>query len=248
MNRSRDRSSSSPPSSGAEDAGEGTVLPSLPKRALQVFVAPGELFDRLRERPVWLDAMVLVAALSVAYTLLIPEEMLREAMMQQAPEGAGSEQVDQMTGWLSWFRIIAAVVGPLFGAAVVAGVSHLVFTLVLGGRSTYRQLFSAAAHMMLVPTVGTLLTLPLILSTGDMQTSLSLHLLVPGLETGSYAFRLLRGLNVFGLAGATVMGIAVGRLYRDRSTGAAVSVMVALYVAFVAVGALMGGMGAAGAA
>ncbi|MDP2498312.1 MAG: Yip1 family protein [Candidatus Palauibacterales bacterium] len=229
-------------SSGA-DRGEGeSDLPGLSKRAVQVFVSPGELFDRLRENPVWLDAMLLVVALSVAYTLLIPEDLLREAMMQQAPEGADPEQMEQMTGWMSWFRIVAAVVGPFFGAAVVAGVAHLVFTLVLGGRSTYRQLFSATAHMMLVPTVGTLVTLPLILSTGDVQTTLSLHLLFPALETGTFAFRLLRGLNVFGLAGAGIMGVAVSRLYDNRSPGSAVSVMIVIYVVYVALGAVMGGM------
>lgn len=231
--------------SGA-DSGDGEPgLPGLPKRAVQVFVAPGELFDRLREDPVWLDVMLLVVGLSVAYTLLIPEELLREAMMQQAPEGAGAEQVEQMAGWMSWFRIVAAVIGPVIGAAVVAGVAHLVFTLVLGGRSTYRQLFSATAHMMLVPTVGTLVTLPLIISTGDMQTTLSLHLLFPGLESGSFAFRLLRGLNVFGLAGAGIMGVAVSRLYDNRSPGSAVSVMIVIYAVYVAAGALMGGVGPA---
>lgn len=228
--------------SGADSGGGDSGLPPLPKRAVQVFVAPGELFDRLREDPVWLDVMILVVALSVAYTLLLPEELLREAMMQQAPEGADPGQMEQMAGWMSWFRIVAAVVGPLFGAAVVAGVAHLVFTLVLGGRSTYRQLFSATAHMMLVPTVGTLVTLPLILSTGDMQTTLSFHLLFPGLETGTFAFRLLRGLNVFGLAGAAIMGVAVSRLYDNRSLGPAISVMIVIYVGYVALGALMGGM------
>ena len=235
-----DESATASPS-GA-DGGGNSGLPPLPKRAVQVFVAPGELFDRLREEPVWLDVMLLVVALSVAYTLLIPEELLREAMMQQAPEGADPAQMEQMAGWMSWFRIVAAVIGPLFGAAVVAGVAHLIFTLVLGGRSTYRQLFSATAHMMLVPTVGTLVTLPLILSTGDMQTTLSFHLLFPGLETGTFAFRLLRGLNVFGLAGAAVMGVAVSRLYDDRPLGSAISVMIVIYVVYVALGALMGGM------
>lgn len=231
----------STPSPRAEgDAADREELPSLPGRALQVFVAPGALFDRLRENPAWVDVMALVAALSLASTLLIPEELVREAMMQQAPEGTDAEQVEQFTGFVRWTGMISAVVGPLFVAAVVAGVTHLVFTLVLGGRRTYRQVFSAASHMMLVPTVGTLVTVPLILSTGDVQTSLALHLLAPGIDTGTYAFRLLRGLNVFGLAGASIMGVAVGRLYRSRSTVPAVGLMLALYVALKAAMAVVG--------
>ncbi len=231
----------STPSPRAEgDAADREELPSLPGRALQVFVAPGALFDRLRENPAWVDVMALVAALSLASTLLIPEELVREAMMQQAPEGTDAEQVEQFTGFVRWTGMISAVIGPLFVAAVVAGIAHLAFTLVLGGRCTYRQLFSAASHMMLVPTVGTLVTVPLILSTGDVQTSLALHLLAPGIDTGTYAFRLLRGLNVFGLAGAAIMGVAVGRLYRSRSTGSAVALMLALYVALKAAMAVVG--------
>ena len=244
MNPSPDPHSPSPAAADAGSADREPELPGLPKRALQVFVAPGELFERLRERPVWLDAMILVVALSLAYTLLLPQELLREAMVRQAPEGADTAQLEQVAGWMRW---IGAVLGPLIGAAVVAGVCHLVFTLVLGGRSTYRQLFSATAHMMLVPTAGTLLTLPLIISTGDLQTTLGMHLLVPGIDTGTFAFRFLRGLNVFGIAGATVMGVAVGELYDDRSTGSGITVMLVLYVVFVALGALMGGMGPAGA-
>lgn len=234
----------STPTPDAEgDAADREELPSLPGRALQVFVAPGALFDRLRENPAWVDVMVLVAALSLASTLLIPEELVREAMMQQAPEGTDVEQVEQFTGFVRWTGMISAVIGPLFVAAVVAGVTHLVFTLVLGGRCTYRQLFSAASHMMLVPTVGTLITVPLILSTGDVQTSLALHLLAPGIDTGTYAFRLLRGLSLFGLAGASIMGVAVGRLYRSRSTVSAAAVMLGLYVALKAAMAVVGAPG-----
>lgn len=230
-----------------ESEPDSPELPALPKRTLMTFVSPGALFDRLEEEPVWLDVMVLVAVLSLASTLLIPEELVREAMMQQAPEGAGAEQVEQMSGFIRTTGMVAAVIGPLFVAAVVAGASHLIFTLVLGGRCTYRKLFSAASHMMLVPTVGTLLTVPLILSTGDVQTTLAFHLLAPGLDAGSYLYRLLHGLNVFGLAGAAVMGVAVGRLYEKRSAGSATAVMLALYVALKAVMAIFAGPpGAAG--
>lgn len=224
-----------------ESEPEASELPALPKRAFMTFVSPGALFDRLEEEPVWLDVMVLVAALSLASTLLIPEELVREAMMQQAPEGTGPEQVDQMSGFIRTTGMVAAVIGPLFVAAVVAGASHLIFTLVLGGRCTYRKLFSAASHMMLVPTVGTLLTVPLILSTGDVQTTLAFHLLAPGLDDGSYLYRLLHGLNVFGLAGAAVMGVAVGRLYEKRSAGSATAVLLALYLVLKAVMAIFAG-------
>lgn len=235
---------SSEPDPPSDPAGEGTPeLPSLPTRVLQVLVSPGRLFERLAERPVWLDVMLVVAALSLAATLLIPEEMVREAMMQQARragEGADPQSVEEMAGVVRTAGIVASVVGPVVVAAVIAGVSYLIFSLVLGGRSTYRKLFSAAAHVMLIPSLGALVTVPLILSTGDPQTSLALHLLLPETGPESYLYRLLRGLNVFGLAAASVMGVAVGRLYRHRSTGSAVAILVCLYAALKAAMAIAG--------
>lgn len=234
-----------PPSKDAGEAGrngEESELPSLPSRILQLLVSPGELFEALEERPAWLDVLLVVTAISLATTLLVPEELVRETMMQQAPEGADAGAVDEMAGVVRTSGIVAAVVGPLFVTAVIAGATYLIFSLALGGRSgSYRKLFSAAAHVMLIPSVGALATVPLILATGDVQTSLALHLLVPEMGPETYLFRFLRGLNVFGLAGTAVMGVAVGTIYRDQSTRGAVAVLLCLYVALKAAMAIVGG-------
>lgn len=229
------------PPEGDSPEGEACEPPGLLPRLLRLLVAPRELFRALEERPVWLDVLVLVTAMSVATTLLIPEELVRQTMMQQAPEGADAGAVEEMAGFVRTAGIVAAVVGPLFAAAAIAGATYLVFSLLLGGRSTYEKLFSAAAHVMVIPSAGALLTVPLILATGDVQTSLALHLLTPDLGADSYLFRFLRGLNVFGLAGAGVMGVAVGTMYRERSSAGAATVLLGLYVALKAAMALAGG-------
>lgn len=229
-----------PPSAETREHEEDGA-PGLLARLLQLVVSPGELFEALEQRPTWLDVLLLVTAMSVATTLLIPEELVRETMMQQAPDGADAAAVEEMAGFIRTAGIVAAVVGPLFATAVIAGATYLVFSLVLGGRSTYERLFSAAAHVMVVPSAGALLTVPLILATGDVQTSLAFHLLAPGLSPESYLFRFLRGLNVFGLAGAGLMGVAAGTMYRERSAGGAAGILLCLYVALKAVMALAGG-------
>lgn len=223
---------------GGDDRGDP---PGLPSRAVRVFLAPGELFEALDRKPAWLDALLLATALSLATTLLIPEELVRETMLRQVPEGGDAAAAREMAGFVRTAGIVAAVVGPAIVTALIAAVTYLIFSLVLGGRSTYRKLFSAAAHVMLIPSLGALATVPLVLATGDVQTSLALHLLAPGLDAESYLFRFLRGLNVFGLAGTAAMGVAVGTLYEEHSTGTSAAVLLVLYVALKAALAIFGG-------
>lgn len=221
-------------------------LSSLPARFVKTFVAPGELFDELRERPVWIGALAVVAVAGLVSSLLIPESVLREAMMAQAGAGGGgelsTEQIDQMVTVGRWTGYIGSVVGPFILAAVIAGFLVFTFNVVLGGQATFRQLFSASAHALFIPMVGGLVTLPLILASGDLQTALALHLLVPGLEADTYSYRFLHGLNVFSLAAAGVLGVAVSRIYRNREAGSASLVIVGTYVAFKALTALFGGL------
>ena len=221
-------------------------LSSLPARFVKTFVAPGELFDELREQPVWIGALAVVAVAGLVSSLLIPESAIREAVMAQAGADGGAEvtaeQIDQMVTVGRWMGYIGSVLGPLILAAVITGFLMFTFNLVLGGQATFRQLFSVSSHALFIPTVGGLVTLPLILASGDLQTALALHLLVPGLESDTYSYRFLHGLNVFSLAAAGVLGVAVSRIYRNREAGSAALVIVGAYVAFKAVMALFGGM------
>lgn len=213
----------------------------LPRRLFQVFAAPAELFDRLRECPVWIDVLVLLVAASVASSFLIPEEAMRAMMEAQMPPDAGPEQVDQMMRFARGWSLVFAFVGTPIVVAAVAGFAILVFNVLLGGEATYRQLFSATAHAFVIYTAGALLALALLLGSGGGQlVTPSLHLLVPGLSEG-YLFRFLRGLNLFSLWSAIVLGIAVSRIYPKRSAGPAATLFLGAYVAIIALIALPGG-------
>lgn len=228
-----------PRAGGPDPSGDGGDLPGLHVRVARIFVSPGRLFDRLRERPVWLGALLVVVAAGLAWTWLVPEELLRQAILQQAPPDADPEMLDEMTRFARIGNAAASAVGPFFVATVVAGALFFVYNLALGGESTFRKLFSVTAHTLLIPAAGTLLTVPLVLATGDVETTLALHLLLPAAEEG-YLFRLLHGLNVFGLWAAVVLGIGVSRLYPGRGAGSSAATIAALYVALKAGLALLG--------
>lgn len=224
----------------SDGAGPDDELPNLAVRVVWLIVAPARLFDRLRDRPAWVDALLLAVAVSLAGALLLPEELIREAIRAQMPADAppeAAERAMRLGRLLGW---VGSVVGPALSAAAISGLLLFVYNVVLGDRATFRQLFSVSTHALLLPVIGGLLTLPLMLSTGDIQTSLALHLLVPGLDSGSYAHRFLRRLNVFGLWCAVLLAIGVSRVYPKRSAGAAAALLLGLYVGIKAGLALTG--------
>lgn len=220
---------------------EPRELPNLAVRAAQVFVSPARLFERLRERPVWIGAVVLMAAIGLASVLLIPEEILRRAMVEQAASEADADAMEGMMGFIRAITYVMAVLVPLLATLVVAGALALLYNLILGGEASFRQLLGVTSHSLLIWTVGGAIAAPLILATGDPEAGFTLDLLVPGLEGNGYAGRFLGSLNVFPIWTAGVLGIGVSRVYRARSAGRAASVLILLYVAVKAVQAMLGG-------
>lgn len=218
---------------------EAASLPSLPVRIVQAFVSPAALFDGLKEAPVWIGMMLVLVVVSVISSLLVPEEVMRQLVQANLPANAEQAQIDQAVAFARVWGRVMAVVGTPVTVAIIAGILVLVYNVILGGDGTFKQLFSATTHAFVVYTVGGLLVLALILSRGEM-TTLSLNLLIPGLEEG-FLFRLLRGINVFSLWTAAVLGIAVSRIYPKRSAGSAALLLILLYVLLAAVLAALGG-------
>lgn len=228
---------------GGAPAGE--PLPNLAVRAGQVFYAPGALFDRLRARPAWVGAVGLLVGLSLAATVLLPTELLVEAMQAGVPPDADPEAARSVEDFaestlFQVFRFGGAVVFPLLQALVLAGLVMFIFNLVLGGSASFEQALSASAHALIIYAVGSLLVVPLILQTGDPETLLALDLLVPGLDPEAFLGRFLGGLNVFALWSAAVLGVGVGQLYPARSAGSSAALLVGLYAAAKLLTALLG--------
>lgn len=227
----------SPPADAAAGAVErgDEALPSLPVRAVQVFAAPGRLFRRLRDDPAWAGVLAVVVVLALASVYLTPQELVEQAFRGQMGADATDADVERALSVARPLSYLSAVLGPILTTAALGGFLYFVYTLVLGGEGSFRQLFSVSAHAMLIPSVGGLVLLPLMIATGDPEVRLALHHLVPGLDPGGYLHALLRGLNVFGLWTAAVLGVGVATVYRGRSPAAPIALLIGAYVAVKAV-------------
>jgi membrane protein, antimicrobial resistance system len=216
-------------------------IPALPARLAQVVFSPGALFERLRERPVWLGALLTLVVLSVAANLLIPEELIRQLVMEQLPDNADPSSVETALRLAGILRLIGPIVFPPLLAVFLAAVVLLIYNLAAGGEASFAQSMSATSHVLFISTLGGLLTVPLMLAAGDAQVTLGLHLLVPGLDAEGFAYNFLHGLNFFGIWTAVVLGIAVSRIYPRRSAGSSMALFLSLYVVMKAAGAALFG-------
>lgn len=226
----------SEPEAGAVPEGRGLL-----SRLRDVFFAPGRLGDELREHPRWLTAALVGAGLVMLGTALIPpeiwESMMRTELLSQGqpiPEGGVP------TGNL--FRIFGTLGGGVAWfvfTALFAGVFFLIFGFLFGDDIRYRQALSMVAHANVIPSLGTLLTVPLKIAREDPQLTLSVGTFLQGVLSPGFGLFLARGLDLFAIWGWVVAGILLSRLDERRSPASAVVVVTVVGVCVVALLALV---------
>ena len=223
-----------------EATAENITIPALPVRICQVFMGPAALFDRLKERPVWIVAMAGLVLLGIAQYVLTPDSLRSAAIEAYLPEGANFEiriggsgttpsnaqETPDMGSSLP--GILGIVIATPVIIAIVAFLLLIAFNVVLGGEATYRQLYSAVTHGFYIPTLGGFVVLGLAF-LGSNEVILSPALLLPGLGDGYWA-RLLGMISVFAVWACVVLGIAVSRIYPGRSPVGATIYLLVLYL------------------
>jgi len=205
--------------------------PALGVRALQVVYAPGALFDRLRDRPLWGAALLLGAAAVVLSFLLVPAEVWEASFREQVlSSGRDLPEGFSFSGLARVFGTVAAGVFWFVWAFLLAGVLAFVFAFVLGDEARYAQYLSVVSHALLIAAAGALLTVPLKVAQGDPQLTLNLGAFAVGLDEGSYAARVLRLLDLFMLWSYAVMAVGISRLEPRRSWQSAAAFLLVVAV------------------
>jgi hypothetical protein len=226
-----------------EGPGAGTPAPqgkSFFARLIGVFVAPAATFDDVRERPGWWAPLIVIVVAYFVISLLIPESLIRETMESQmgARGEVTPEQIEAGMKFARIWRYVGAIVGPVLSVLVTGAILFLIFALLAGAEARFVHFFSLAAYASLIQTLGAVVTTPIAVAQGDLQTRLSFALLLPGLDDG-FAYALLNGITIFGLWTAVVMGIGASRISRTVSTGAAVGIVLGLYALWVVAAAAL---------
>jgi hypothetical protein len=206
----------------------------LPRRVLQTFVAPRELFQGFREDAPWLGPLLISAVVGMLVFLATPREVFVE-MMEGATTRRGKpvtitsdpETIAHYGRLLGMFSTL--VMEPIM-SFVVAGALALLFSVLLRGEGTYRQYLAVTTHASLVTSLGALAAIALATLRGGTLESVTPALLLPSALREGVAYRILSALDLFTLWALVVAGLGVSMVNRRRSWASAAGILVGIYL------------------
>ena len=213
-------------------------------RVVNIFIAPGKVFEFLMQKPFWVVPLAVVTlAITLQQGIIMSSQTGKEGMrqeIQKSPRAAqlSSEQVDQQISMMGWIIPISTFfVAPLI-TFMAAGLVYFIFSIVLGGEITYRHTLSAWTHVGFIGLVGIAVQTALVFIKGTIRPNTTLAAFLPFLEEDSFAYHFMQTFDLFVLWQLGVLAIGMGMLSRVGTKKAAI----ALYSTLAVVGLIIAGI------
>ena len=218
--------------------------PGLFARLIGVLFSPKETFAAIVAGPRWLAVMIVTLVMSsAAYYVILSSQDMQDAIVDQqvrAMESRGNVVSDQQIANIERFigylpvgyAVGIFVLGPLFGAAI-AGIVTGIFTTLMGGNGTFKQVFAVMNHAGFIPAISALFIAGMLAvgakPIGARPPGANLGVFLPMLEETSFLAVLLRSIDMFLLWWMVVLAIGLGVLYKRR-TGPIATTFIGLYI------------------
>jgi hypothetical protein len=205
----------------------------LGRRVLQTFLAPAELFRGSRGYAPWLGPLLLSTLVAVVAVLAIPDgayQMTEPPVNRRGRPVEITSDLDTIAHYGRMLGMLAALAMHPMIILAAAGVLALLFSVLLRGEGRYVQYLSIAAHASLIAALGTLTAAAVALLRGSEPRGITPALL-PLVPPGSFAYRLLEGLDVFTLWALLVAALGVSLVNRRLSFARAAAVLLGVYLA-----------------
>lgn len=217
----------------------------LPRRVLQTFVAPRDLFQGFREHAPWVGPLLIILAVQLLMVAALPDEAFREsvegAVTRRGEPVTITSDLETIARYGRLLGMLSALVYVPLAALVSAGILALLFSFVLRGEGTVRQYLAVVTHAGLITALGALVALALSRLRGGEVEPVSPALLLPFLDPEGLAYRILAGVDLFTVWALVVAALGVSMVNRRRSWAGAAAILLGLYfaavVALAAVGA-----------
>jgi Yip1 domain len=226
------------------DSVQNKPTPGLVARLVGVLLSPRETFAAIAARPRWLGVMLITMAMSsAAYYVILSSQDMQDAIVDQqvrTMESRGNavsdEQVANIERFIGYLPVGYAVgifvLGPLFGAAI-AGIVTGIFTTLMGGNGTFKQVFAVMSHAGFIPAISALFIAGMLAAgvkpVGVRPPGANLGVFLPMLGETSFLAVMLRSIDMFLLWWMVVLAIGLGVLYKRR-TGPIATTFIGLYV------------------
>jgi hypothetical protein len=206
-----------------------------------VLMSPRETFAAVAARPRWLGVMVLTLVIGAACQYVIfSAPSMQEAMIEQSTRNPNMSD-QQIAATERFLPLMAYIVpaftlifGPLVSAAI-AGVLLLIFSTLMGGSASFKQVWAVLAHSGVVSMLQGIITAALLLmgapTSGTNPPGANLAIFVPMLEETAFVTRFLGAIDLILVWWIITLSIGLGVLYKRR-TGGIATTLLCLYVIF----------------
>jgi hypothetical protein len=214
--------------------------PEVPDRGLIARIAgvlfePRNTYAAVAARPRALGALAVVALIMIGcQTAFMATQVGRDLVLDQqvkTMESFGMTITDEayarMESQLERSTYINPVVTLVFIPIVNAAVAGLllgIFTMLLGGNATFKQVYAVVAHSSIVIALQQLFSTPLSYASGKLAGA-NLGVFVPMLEEDSMATLFLGAIDLFYVWWLVSLAIGIGVLYKRRTGPVAVGLL-----------------------
>jgi hypothetical protein len=218
---------------------------------VRVLFSPGEVFERVRERPKFLVPWIALSVIVVVLTYLMTP--FTQAAMASRMAQIAAQNPDAATQ-AAKFQSIGLVFAPivlLIALLIGGGLLWLLVMLFGGAEAKFKTLLSVATYTALpaiLLQVAGLIVLKMkgvdtVSSVEDLRPPLGLNLLAPGM--GGFTGAVLAGINPFTIWGMILTAIGI-QVTHKTSKGSAYTVAIITMLLGVLIGAAFAGMGGGG--
>ena len=193
-----------------------------------VFFNPNLTLKAISEKPVWVDALIILLILLTIFAVIITPYATQDRIQTlkndvKLQERLGEERYNQQLEFLEnppqWFFIVFVIIVPFFASLIGFFLPSLII-LAMGRmfstEGNYKQLFSVYIHASIVDKIlGNAVRLALILTRKSvMQTTTSLALFFPKMEFTSTGFRVLSQVDFFQLWLFGILGYGLASVFK----------------------------------
>ena len=218
-------------------------------RVVGVLFSPARTFELIRERPTWLVVLLILVVVSMISGYFVTQKMDIEEVVRSSIADSGrqvtEEQIEQGIAIQEKVMPVISIVGPLVffpAACLLMALLFWVLLKMLGGEFPYKTSFATTVHGLVPSGISALLTLPVVVSRGELSyeevrsgSVLASNLAMFASDETSNAVRsLLASIDVFSIWSVILLTIGytvVAKVSRGKAAAAVIGLW-AVYILF----------------
>ncbi len=197
-----------------------------------IFANPGKTFQSLDSKPTWLAPLLIIILLSIISTqFTFPLIMQTQLESFRSNPDISPEQLETIERQFTDEQMLQKslmIGGQAIGIPVVflilSGIFYLLGTVLLGGDSTFKKVFSVFIWSSLISTLGMIIKLPLVIAKSSVKISLSPALILSPDHIGGKLHTLLSSFDFFTIWFLAVFATGFGIIYKFSKQKAFVSI------------------------